>query len=409
MVTIEKLSNGLTVIVEEMPHVESVAYELLLPGGVITDAPTRIGSSLILGELTSRGAGSRDSKALSDAFDDAGIRHGEGAGHDRYMYRGVLLADKLPLALSLVASMVREPLLPEDELESIKSLLLQDIASLDDNPSRKAMIELGSRYYPAPYNRPGIGVKEGIEASSIGELKKLWSEIFQPSRAIFSVAGKAKASEVISLIKDLFGSWNGAGCALPKFEAVKPGQTHHISSDSAQVQIVLCYPSAKFGEPLYYATKVLVGVLSGGMFGRLFIEVREKRGLCYSVFARHSATTEYGTVLAYAGTTPERADQTLDVMLTELRGVKGTVTDAELSRAKANIKASLIISEESSGSRAGSNAADYWLDKKVRGLDQIAREIDAVRACDIDAVCERFPAETISLLTLGARELHSKD
>lgn len=405
MAVVQKLSNGLTVLVEEMPHVESVSYDLLIPGGILSDSPETIGSSLLLAELTSRGAGDLDSRGLADAFEDIGARHGEGASLDKFAYSGSLIADRLPEALGLVSKMVQQPILPEEEIENIASILLQDISSVFDSPARHAMYELGKRYYPAPFNRPGIGEREGIEKSTVKTLRDQWKKCFRPSRAILSVAGNIGASNVIGLSEKLFGDWTGVSDPLPKFPGFGPAENHHITTDSAQLQIAVIMPSVTFGHPLYYAAKVAMGMLSGGMFGRLFIEVREKRGLCYSVYARHASNVEYGTVMAYAGTTPERAHDTLSVLLEVIRGLRGSVTDEELKRAKANIKAALVIGEESPGSRASSNAIDWWLTQRIRTLPEIQAGIDAVTPHDIDKFLEEFPTDPHTLLTLGARAL----
>lgn len=405
MAVVQRLANGLTVLVEEMAHVESVSYDLVIPGGILSDGEDTVGASLVLAELTSRGAGDLDSRALAESFDSLGARHGEGAGLDKFAYSGSLIADRLPDALKLVAKMVLQPTLPDDEIESISSILLQDISSVFDNPARHAMYELGKRYYPAPFNRPGIGEKDGIEKVTVDLLKSQWQQFYRPDRAILSIAGNVRGTEITKLAEELFGNWSGHAPQPPKFPGYRPAETHHITTDSAQVQIAAIMPSVTFGHPLYYAAKVAVGMLSGGMFGRLFIEVREKRGLCYSVYARHASNVEYGTVLAYAGTTPERAHDTLSVMLEVIRGLRGSVTDEELKRAKANIKAALVIGEESPGSRASSNAIDWWLTQRIRTLKEIQEGIEKVTAQDIDAFLEAFPPDPHTLLTLGARAL----
>ncbi len=402
---IQTLANGLTVIVEEMPHVESAAYDLLIPGGIIVDSPESIGASLILAELTSRGAGDLDARQLMEQFDDLGVRHGESAGHDRYYYHGGLIADTLAEALKLVALMVKAPSFPDEEIEPIRSVFIQDIASIGDNPSRRAMMQLSERYYPSPFNRPSTGTVVGLNAVDSQVLKSLWSKAFRPQGAILSVAGNVSASAVLSQANDLFGEWSGTAPALPEFGLVTPPTIHHIEHESSQLQIVMAYPSAKFADPDYYVAKVVAGILSGGMFGRLFIEVREKRGLVYSVYARHSATNLYGTMSIYAGTTPERAQETLDVTLHELNNLVGTVTEEELLRAKANLKASVIMGDESSSSRASSSAADFWLMRRVRSLEEIQQGIDRVSTEDIDHFINRYPPQHYSLLTLGSRSL----
>jgi predicted Zn-dependent peptidase len=405
MVSIEQLENGLTVLVDEMPHVESVAYDLILPGGIVCDSESTVGSSLVLAELTSRGAGPFSSRELSDEFDRYGIGHGESASGDRMAYRGSLLAEHFDKAMELLGHMILRPALPADEVDDIRSILLQDIASLTDSPSRWVFSELTKRYFPAPYGRPGFGSKEGLEATSIELLRSEWERIVRPSKAILSVAGKVRAGDVANTVRSNFSGWVGAGCELPAFGPLPGPMKHHVQHQAAQLQIALAYPSACFGDPHFYVAKVAAQILSGGMFGRLFIEVREKRGLCYSVYARHSATREYGVMTAYAGTTPERAHETLEVMLAELSRIQGTVTEEELARAKANLKAALIMGEESSGSRASSNAADYWLGKRVRSWQDIMAEVGKVSIADLDGFFDRFPVKAHSLVTLGSRSL----
>jgi predicted Zn-dependent peptidase len=406
MMSIATLDNGLAVVVEEIEHVESAAYVLYIPGGMIHDRPELQGCSLILSELTARGAGSFNSRALSEAFDSLGIRHSEGAGQDAFVYRGSLLAEYLEQALEYVALMVCEPRLPADEIPHIRSVLLQDLQSLDDNPAMKAVVELGRRYYPEPYGRSTLGTAAGLEASGEAEVREAWERMYHPGGAVLSVAGKVKAEQVMELARRKLGEWRGEAPRRPAFGELPPHGSHHLHSESAQIQIVLAYPSAPFGDPDYYPAKVAAAVLSGGMFGRLFVEVREKKGLCYSVYAKHGGTQDYGTVLAYAGTTPQRAHETLEVVVQQLRGVAGTVTQDELARAKVDLLSSLVIGEESSGSRAASNAGDWWVAKRVRTLEEIKQSVNDVGVEQIDRCLRRFPADSFVLLTLGSRNLN---
>jgi len=405
MVDSRTLSNGLTVIVEEIPHVKSASYSLLIPGGVVLDQANSVGASLVLAELTSRGAGNLNSREFSEALESLGIRHSESGGYERFEYRGALLSDKLEDALRYLSLMILEPKLEEDEIPNIQNSFLQDIAAINDNPGRRAMIQLNKSYYPAPYGRTSMGEKSGIESVTLKLLKEEWEKKYVPSGSVLSIAGNVQATDVYTLVEKYFGNWKGEAVEYPKFGELKSDSYEHIEFDSAQLQIALMYPSATFGDSSYYAAKVANEILSGGMFGRLFIEVREKRGLCYSVMSRHSANRQTASVLAYAGTTPARAHETLEVMVRELQTLKGTVNDEELSRARANILASLIIGEESSASRAASNAGDWWLGARVRSLDEMKEQVQAVTKEDIDVYLERYPASSFALLTLGSRRL----
>ncbi len=401
MIAVEKLSNGLTLLVEEIPH------ELLIPGGIVMDDDAKVGASLILMELCTRGAGEYNSRALSQAFEEKGIRHGEGAEMERYSLRGALLAENLGRALELISLIVQQPSLPEAEIENIRSVLLQDILSLKDNPSQRAMVELAKRYYPMPYGRPSLGTEEGLRATDIGQLRNLWQEEFRPEGAVLSVAGKISTAQVREIAERCFGGWKGRAKERVPFGEITPHQSYHIQEESAQVQIVMAYPSAPFADSTYYDAKLVAGILSGGMFGRLFIEVREKRGLCYSVNARHSSSDKYGTVSVYAGTTTERAQETMDVIVTELRRLSGTISEEELARAKANLGAALVIGEESTSSRASSNASDWWICGRIRSLDEIQAGIERVSLDSIETYLTKYPANIFTTLTLGGRELQT--
>jgi len=400
-----QLSNGLSVIIEEMEHVESAAYDLVMPGGFICDVPGQIGASLVLSELIGKGAGPFDSRGLSEAFDGAGIRHGEGTGMDRYTLSGSLVASKLGRALELVSHMVLRPRLPAEDIAPIQSILLQDIEALKDSPARRSMVELTKRFYPAPYNRASLGEADGIRSVDRPLMVDMHRKFFNPKGAILSIAGKVRATEVLKLVDELFGEWGGEAIELPQFGA-RPGHDYyHIPDESAQMQIVMAMPSVKFSEDLYYEGKIAASVLGASMFGRLFVEVREKRGLCYSVYARHGATNLYGTMTAYVGTTPERAQESLDVLVGEFERLPGTITQEELDRCRTNLKASLIMGEESPGARAGSNATDWWLLRRIRTLTEINAAIDRVSIDGLNNFLERYPFKPCSILTLGRAPL----
>lgn len=403
---IHTLPNGLAVVAENIPHLQSVAYALWIPAGTLLDREKHVGTSLVLSELTSRGAAGFSSRELSDQFDMHGIRHSEGAELESAFYRGQLLSEHLPKALELVAMMVQQPALPEEEIPAIQRLLMQELSALNDNPARRVMVELGNRYFPAPYNRGTLGTEEGLSACNAALLREEWQRLYKPEGSVLSVAGSVDPSEVYQLAERVFGNWQGQTTDKPAFDALPARGMHHVADESAQLQIALSYPAPAFDHEHYYTAKVISQLLSGGMFGRLFIEVREKRGLCYSVYAYHSATINWGITTAYAGTTPERAQETLDVTLAELRKLAPANIEAdELQRAKANLKASLVMAQESAGSRATSNAGDWWLTRRVRSLDEVSAAVDRVGLDDIDACMAEFPVVDPLVVTLGPREL----
>ena len=182
-------------------------------------------------------------------------------------------------------------------------------------------------------------------------------------------------------------------------------QPHHLQKDTQQTQIAFAWPSAPIGEADYYAARAAEGVLSGGMSARLFTEVREKRGLCYSVGVRHETFRDRGTMVGYAGTGADRAQQTLDVTLSELKRLKDGVTEDEIDRVKAGLKSSLIMQEESTSARAGSIASDWYFLGRVRTFDEIQTVIDGLTPATILNYLEKYPVQGVTLVTLGPESL----
>lgn len=405
VIEVNTIKNGLTVIVEPMLDVQSVAYGLYIPGGLVHDHSSRVGESLLLGDMISRGAGPYDSQGLLQAFEEQGIVHSEGGGMESCGLKGACLASDIERALELTAYMVHEPRLPAEELESVRSPFLMEIATLPDNPARRVMLELSSEYLPAPFDRSPQGTEEGLLATTAQDLVRLQKERFKPAGSVLSFAGRISVDKAMDLAERYFGDWSGVALERPRFDRVHTDGKKHVQFESAQLQVALAFASAPFGSEHFYTAKVAAQLLSGGMFGRLFIEVREKRGLCYSVYARHSSDRDHGLIIGYAGTTPERAHETLDVMMAEFERLPGTVTPEELKRAKANLRSSMVISEESSSSRVASNAGDWIIAKRVRTDEEIIKAVDAVDAAAVEDLFKLYPPKPNLLVTLGSREL----
>ncbi|HEY3788203.1 MAG TPA: pitrilysin family protein, partial [Urbifossiella sp.] len=330
------LANGMILLAERMEHVRSAAINILVPAGAAFDPPGKFGVATVLADLITRGAGNRDSRELSLALDNLGVDRDESVGAINMRFWGSTLSRNAPAALELFADIVRRPHLPEDELEAAQALALQDILSLEDSPQQKVMVELRRRYYPSPINKDRRGRTEDIEALTIDDVKKQHRRHFRPNGAILSVAGNIDWEPLKEQAERLFGDWH-KGEEIDAVPEKNSPRSQHLQKDTQQTQIAFAWPSAPIGDAEYYAARAAEGVLSGGMSARLFTEVREKRGLCYSVGVRHETFRDRGTMVGYAGTGSDRAQQTLDVTLSELRRLKDGVTDDEIDRVKAGL------------------------------------------------------------------------
>ena len=396
-----KLKNGLTVVGEKMPHVNSAAFAFLVPIGAAYDDAQILGASNVLADMFNRGGGKYDSRALSDAFEVLGADRSHNSGIETSAYSGVLLGENLHKIFSIYSDILQHPHFKEEDLANVKELAMQELKYVEDNPSSKVMREFYKHFYPGVFGNPIIGTEEGIKNLDAGKLREFYNSHFVPKGSVIAVSGKFDWDNVLSVIENCFGEWKGEKKLLSPQPLLSKDQNIHVEQDTNQSQIVLGYPSVSIDHPDFYIAKVAAAVLSGGMCGRLFIEVREKRGLVYSVYASHGGRKGQGSVIVYAGTTPERGQETLDVILTELNKLSQGVSGDELNRAKADIKSKLVLQNESSHSRASAIASDWWNLGVIRTAEEIKQAIDAVSNEDIMRHLQQYPVASKTLVTLG--------
>jgi len=388
-----------------MPGKQAAAFTLLLPAGSATEPEEFGGISGVLEGLCFRGAGGRDARQLSDALDDLGIDRGGGADVEYTTFGGATLALYLADSLRLFADIVLRPALPENDWEAQRDLALQALDSLDDSPPRKMMVRLRRDYFQDGYGRSPAGTREGLRALNIEALRADHAARYRPEGAILAVGGQFDFEAIADLAEELFGAWSGSAPAAGVPRAANEPFFHHIEQDSAQQQIGVVYRGVASTDADFYAYRIANAILSGGMGARLFTEVREKRGLVYSVSASAASHRSIGYTVAYAGTTPERAQETLNVLLGELVRMKDGVTEDEVERAKIGMLSGLIMSEESSRARTGAIARDQWMLGRVRPLEEVTAAVNAITPSDIVALYERHPAEGFSVVTLGPAKL----
>ena len=398
-------SNGLTLLGEQMPGMQSVAMTILVPAGSSTDPVDRSGSATVLSDLVLRGAGSRDSRQLTDHLDTLGLQRSSSVGvfHSRFGCAG--LGPKVMEGLSAYADIIRRPHLPESGFESARDLALQALDGVDDEPRHKLMIKLREWHYPSPYGRNAMGRKDDLEKLTVELVKADYARRYHACEGIIAMAGNIDFQASHDAIEALFGDWNGS--EPPAIELLPPpGHLHHEDQQSEQTHIGIAWPSVQETDPDYYTVRMATEILSGGMSGRLFTEVREKRGLCYSVSAGYSSLKGRGSVLGYAGTSNDRAQATLDCFMAELYRLSDGVTAAELDRAKIGLKASSIMQGESTSARAGAIAHDFFLRGRIRTLEEIKSAIDAVTVDQVNAYLKTHEPGPFTIVTVGPKPLN---
>ena len=396
--------NGLTLIVESMPHVQSAAFSFLVPAGSLYDPPGKNGSAAVLSDLITRGAGTRDAKELSSALDNLGVQRSESPGVSHIAFSGATLSEKLPEALGLYRDILLEPHLPADQFEPARAGAAQSLRALEDEPRQKIYLELRKHCYDAPWGLPTEGTLQGLEALTVEVVRNHYERCFRPQEAILGIAGNIEFQRARDVVGSLFDHWQPK--PQPRFTTSPRGPQHdHIPHDSTQTHIGIAYEAVPYRSPDYYAAWASVSILSGGMSSRLFTEVREKRGLCYAVSATLNSLRDEARVLCYAGTTNDRAQETLAVTLGELQRLGEGLAEDELQRCKARAKSSLVMQQESTMARSSAIARDWYHLGCVRTLDEVRERIDALTVESVLKYVHEHPARDFTVLTIGPQPL----
>ena len=397
-------ANGLTLLAERMEHVRSAALYFVVPAGCAFDPPDKLGLAGVLADMITRGAGDLDSEQLTTALDFLGLDRDESVGLVQMRFWGTTIARNLPPALELYADILRRPHFPDEELAPARALAIQDVKGLEDEPSSRVMVELHKHLYPAPLSNDHRGTVEGLEAITIDSLRQQYAKRFYPSGTILSVAGNIEWGPIRDLVGELFGDWRGE--PSPEL-AIGPPPTRqaHLEKELEQTQIAVAYPSVPVGDPDYYCARGAVNVLSGGMGARLFTEIREKEGLCYSIGASYQPMKDRGSVIAHAASLNHQAQRTLDKLLEELRRLPGGIEDEEVDRVRVGLKTSLIMQQESTSSRATAMASDWYYLGRVRPFEEVEKAINGLTAAALLDHLHRHPPRDFSVVTLGPRPL----
>lgn len=396
--------SGLTLVAEEMDWLESAAFALLVPAGCAYEPAAKLGLGNLTCEMAQRGAGSRDSRQFLSDLENLGAETSASVSIAHTSFGGSMPAESLPKVLSLYGDLIQRPHLPEDQLEDARLAMLQEVRAIEDDLAHKLMLSLRRRHYPEPWGRGPQGTEETLGSLTIADVRSHWQRLYSPQRAILSIAGKINWPQLRDQVAAAFGDWQSGDLASVS-EVTPPRGYLHETVESSQTHIGIALDALSYSHPDYFQIRGAVGVLSDGMSSRLFTEVREKRGLVYTVYAMCHSLKDRGAILAYAGTTAERAQETLDVTAAELRKLYVGITDEEINRLKGRIKRALIIQQESSPSRAGSIALDWYYLGRVRPLTELGAIIDGLSATSINGYLEANAPPEMTICTIGPEPL----
>ena len=390
-----QLACGSTLLVESNSSLRSTSVTWLIPTGSMHDAleDENSGVSILCSGMLERGAGSLNSRDFNDALDRLGAIRSVSIHPMSTQINASFRCESIEPVLKLLSDMACRPRFSEDSFESVRSLCLQSIEGLVDDPSALASNHLRRIALPPPYNRDIYGSSEVIASASLKEVSSAWLQRGRPEGGIIAIAGDVQIDHVASLLDTALDDWSGAPPQRPVARGALGGD-HHVQLPTSQVHLEMAFPAPALGSEEELPFLVATRILGGGASSRLFESVRERQGLCYDVHSGYARSTNASLCLVGAGTTPDRVEQTLHSIYTELERLgRDGVTTEEFDRVTVGLKTRLMMHGDSTSARALAMTEDLHQRGRARTMREIAGEIDQLQHGEVDALVRRFMTE----------------
>lgn len=398
------LPNGIELIGQYMPSLSSISFGFQLDAAVVNEPEEKSGLSHLFEYMLFQGTKKKDARALNEAFESLGARKGASTSLETSMIWSQIVNTKFDATLDLFHEILLTPTFPNNELEQMRNLVQQEIRRRDDEPMSRIFELVRADFYKGtPLSRLALGTSESVTSIQRVDLQNFWKTHYQPNNVLFAIAGKFDWDHVVERMEHLFGTWEGKAAPTP---AITPHPTNSVSMEyreGKQEHLGLMFPFPNYTDPDYYAAMVIAEVLGGNMASRLFVEVREKRGLVYGISAGLAGNKHIGALRLYAGTTPEQGHECLEVTVNELRKLaQDGITQDELERAKVQLKSENVMRSEGSGARMNAILRSWWYDHKLRTVQETKDAIDAVTQEQVLKVLQRFsPLNPLTVAAIG--------
>ena len=398
-----KLPNGMTVLTDHMPHLQTCSVGVWVDAGARCEAPSQHGISHMLEHMAFKGTERRSALRIAEEIENAGGHLNAHTTHETTAYYARILKDDMGLALDILADILQHSTFEADELARERDVIIQEIGQALDTPDDLVFDEMLQAAYPdQALGRSILGTAGSVKALGRENLSGYMASHYKAPNMVLAAAGAVDHEQLVDQASGLFATLQagpGGPCGTAQFR----GGNRRLTQDLEQVHLALAFEGVPYGDPDYYAAQLFAGVLGGGMSSRLFQEVREKRGLAYSVFGFSWSFNDTGLTGIYAGAAPERFCDLVPVLADEMARMGVDVSDEETDRAKAQVKAGLLMSLESSSSRAEQIARQQMIYGRIVPVEEIIAKVDAVDAKALRRYAGRIlsgPAPAIA--TVGA-------
>ena len=392
-IRVTRLPSGLTIVTERMDRVETVSFGAYVASGTRHETEAENGVSHFLEHMAFKGTERRTAAGIAEEIEAVGGHINAYTAREQTAYYVKVLKEDTALGADIIGDILTHSTFDPDELERERGVILQEIGQANDTPDDIVFDHFQETAYPRqPMGRPVLGTEAGIRAMPRDILTSYMRRHYTTSNTVIAAAGNLEHERVLDLVQAHFADLPRTASPAAS-EGIYTGGEFREARDLDQVHIVLGFPSVAYADPAFYPTMLLSTLLGGGMSSRLFQEIRERRGLVYSIYSFTAPAMDGGLFGIYAGTGESEAAELVPVTLDELHRVQHDVTEVELARARAQVKAGLLMSLESTGSRCEQLARQMQVFGRLIPTAETVTRINAVTVAEVqDAAAQLFRA-----------------
>lgn len=397
-----QLKNGLRVVMEKIPTYRSVSFGIWVKTGSRHESPEVNGISHFIEHMLFKGTERFDARQIAETFDSIGGNVNAFTSKEYTCFYAKVLDEHLPIAVDILADMFFRSQFDEEELRKEKNVILEEISMYEDTPDdlvHDLITEAAYGSHPLAY--PILGTEKRLQGMNSSDLRSYMNKHYTIDNMVISVVGNID-DNLIDLLETHFGEFSTRGAV----DSLEPpdflGELKYYRKKTEQNHICMSFPGCSITDERQYAMVLLNNALGGGMSSRLFQEIREKRGLAYSVYSYHSSHADSGLFTVYAGTAPKQTKEVLDLTKEILFDLsKNGLTNDELSKGKEQLKGGLILGLESTGSQMNRLGKNELMLGKHYTLDDMIARIEAVSMDDVDYVIRQMFQQPFSLAMVG--------
>lgn len=398
------LSNGFRIVTENMPGLESASIGIWVNAGGRHERVEQNGIAHFLEHMAFKGTKRRSALQIAEAIEDVGGYINAYTSREVTAYYARVLKGDVALAMDVIGDILRNPVFDPSEIETERGVILQEIGMSLDTPDDVVFDWLQEAAYPnQPIGRTILGPAERVRAFSREDLSGFVAQHYGPQNLILSAAGAVDHDMIVRMAEDMFGDMAARPVGDAQVAKFLSGERREVKT-LEQAHFTLALEAPGYRDDDFYTAQVFASAFGGGMSSRLFQEVREKRGLCYSIFSSIGSHSDTGMMTIYAGTSGDDIAELADITVDELKRAAGDLSQAEVTRARTQMKAGLLMGLESPSSRAERLARVVGIWGRVPPLSETVTKIDAVGVAQVRGFAEKLSGEQAAMALYGPVE-----